>query len=164
MSEGVPVPRLSTSRNLLSGLLAAILLATAAPGYAGPFADDMAKCLVRSATTADKTVLVQWMFSFMALHPDVKQLAAVSDAQRAGLNKQMADMMVALLTERCVNETREALKNEGKGVIESSFGLLGQVAAQELFGNPAVVAGLSDFGKALDANKLKAVFGDVAVK
>ena len=131
------------------------LIAVAAPTLAGPFADDMAKCLVRSATPADKSVLVQWMFAFMTLHPEVKQFSVVTPAQRGELNKRMGDLVVSLLTDRCQTETREAIKNEGMGVIESGFSLLGQVAAQELFTHPDVATGLSDFSKAIDGEKLK---------
>jgi hypothetical protein len=134
-----------------------VFLSASVPSSAGPFGDEMAKCLVRATTPADKSVLVQWMFAFMTLHPEVKQFASVTAAQREALNKRMGDLVVALLSDRCVNESREALKNEGAGTIESSFALLGQVAAQALFTHPDVANGLADFGKAVDGEKLKAL-------
>lgn len=143
------------SKKFRSSLWVFGLVVASAPSFAGPFADEMAKCLVRAATPADKSVLVQWMFAFMALHPEVKQFSVVSAAQRTALNKSMGDLVVSLLTDRCQAESREALKNEGMGTIESSFALLGQVAAQELFTHPDVANGLSDFGKSIDGEKLK---------
>ena len=142
-------------KKYLIAVLTVMLLAATAPASAGPFADDMAKCLVRATTTADKSSLVQWMFATMSLHPDVKQFAAVKPEQRAALNKRFGDLIVSLLTERCVTESKTALKNEGMSVIESSFNLLGQVAAQELFSHADVASGLADFGKLVDAEKLK---------
>jgi hypothetical protein len=135
-----------------------LVLSACAPAYAGPFTDDMGKCLVRTATPDDKVLLVQWMFSTMTIHPDVKHMGQVSDAQRAQLNKKMGDLMVALLSERCPKESREAVKNEGMQAVESSFNLLGQVAAQALFTNPDVAAGLSEFAKGIDESKLKKLF------
>jgi hypothetical protein len=149
------------SKPFRSWLLALCLIVPTVPSLAGPFADDMAKCLVRSATPADKTTLVQWMFAFMTLHPDVKQFASTTVEQRTALNKSMADLMVVLLSERCFKESSEALKNEGMGVIRSSFELLGKVAAQELFSNPAVAEGLSDFGKGVDSERLKPLLESV---
>jgi hypothetical protein len=61
---------------------------------------------------------------------------------------------VALLTDRCANESREALKNEGMGTIESSFGVLGQAAMQEVFKNAEVGAGVAAFSKHLDEKKI----------
>jgi hypothetical protein len=133
-----------------------LLLATGV-SLAGPFADDMAKCLVRSTTPADKTTLVQWIVVVMTLHPDVKQFSAVTQEQRDTLNRQVGELMISLLSDRCKTESREALKNEGFGTIESSFGVLGQVAAQALFTHADVANGLAEFGKAIDGEKMKAL-------
>jgi hypothetical protein len=145
----------------LSTVIAVLLLAAAVPpAHAGPFGDDLAKCLVRSTTSEDKTSLVQWMFAVMGLHPQVKQFTMVSPEKRNELNKHMADLMVALLVDRCGKESREAIKNEGMVTIQSSFSLLGQVAAQELFTNPDVAAGLEQFSKSIDENRLKSLTED----
>jgi hypothetical protein len=149
------------TRRFRANLLCAVLALSSAGASAGPFADDMAKCLVRATTAADKTMLVQWMFAMMSLHPDVKQLSSIAADKRAVLNQSMGDLMVALLTDRCVAESREALKNEGASTIESSFNTLGQVAAQSLFANPDVAAGIAEFGKLVDGEKLKALLTDV---
>src|SRR5688500_674681 len=132
------------------------MLATTA-SFAGPFADDMARCLVRSTTPADKSLLVQWIVVVMTLHPEVRHFSAATPAQREALNLQVGQLMVSLLTDRCQSESREALKNEGTATIESSFKVLGQVAAQALFTHPDVANGLADFSKAIDAEKMKAL-------
>jgi hypothetical protein len=140
-----------------SVLLALSLVVATVPSLAGPFADDMAKCLVRSTTPADKTMLVQWIVVAMTLHPEVKQFSSVTPAQRDTLNRQIGELMISLLTDRCQTESREALKNEGMSTIESSFRVLGQVAAQALFTHPDVVSGMAEFGKAVDGEKMKAL-------
>lgn len=127
------------------------------PGLAaaGPYADDMAKCLVRSTSAGDKSALVKWMFGAMALHPDVAAMASVSPQQRKALDQDFVRLFDHLLTKACVKETREALKYEGSSTIESSFSVLGQVAARELFAHPAVVAGMAEMNKLMDIEKLK---------
>ena len=142
-----------------SSLFAILAASMAMPVFAGPFGDDMAKCLVRATTSEDKTTLVKWMFAVMSVHPDVKAFAQVPEAARARLNSQMGTLMTALLTDRCAKESREAVKNEGMSAIESSFNVLGQVAAQELFTNAEVTAGLTEFSKNIDEKKLKAALG-----
>jgi NADPH:quinone reductase-like Zn-dependent oxidoreductase len=136
-------------------MLATAMLGATVPAAAGPFADDMGRCLVTSTTAAEKSALVKWIFAIIALHPEVADLAAVGAAERAKLNQRLGDLVVDLLTKRCAAQSRLALKNEGMGVIETSFSVLGQSAAQELFTHPAVGAGLADFGKSLDAAKLE---------
>lgn len=126
-------------------------LAAASAFAAGPYADELSKCLVRSTTSPDKALLVQWMFATAALHPDVKWMAAVSDSQRTELNKKTAGLIEGLLSHSCLSESRQALKYEGQSTIETSFNVLGQVAARELFANPSVASGLAELAKYVDA-------------
>jgi hypothetical protein len=135
------------------------ILAFAAGAVAGPYGDSLGKCLVKSTTVAEKTTLVQWVFATISLHPGVQALAAVTPERRTQLNKDTAHMFERLLTEACRTETLEAVKYEGRGTIEMAFGLLGQVAMRELFADPKVAAGLAEFGKSVDPEKLKAVLG-----
>ena len=143
--------------------LASIFVVLPVCAHAGPYGDDMGQCLVRSTTPADKTTFVRWMFSMMALHPDVQDLSKVTDAERASLNQNVASLMASLLTKSCLKESQEALKYEGAATLESSFGLLGQVAARELFIHPDVAAGLADFGKIVEALDLQKVLSESGI-
>jgi hypothetical protein len=146
------------SRHLLYLLCSvSISLAIALPpgADASPYSDDLAKCLVRSTTTADKTTLVQWMFGTASLHPDVKWMAKVSDTQRQELNRSTAKIFSTLLTQTCVSETQQALKYEGPSTLVSSFTILGQVASRELFTNPDVAAAMSELNKYIDKESLQ---------
>ena len=122
---------------------------------AGPYADDLAKCLVSSATPADKSNLVQWMIAAASLHPDVKSMTKVSDQQRRDLNQKFASMVETLLTQPCRAQAQDALKYEGPRTLETSFGVLGNIAGRELFDSPSVTSGMSDLKKLLDTDKLK---------
>jgi hypothetical protein len=53
-------------------------LATAGAAHAGPYANDLAKCLVESTTTGGRAALVNWMFSAsgMEKHVDESTLRA----------------------------------------------------------------------------------------
>ena len=135
--------------------LALLAVLRSAGAFAGPFGDEMSKCIVRATTSEDRVMLVQWIFSVMALHPSVHQLATVPDETRANLNKRMADLMVSLLADRCAKESREAMKNEGPQTVQDSFALLGKVGLQDLFVDPAVKSGVEEFSKSLDEKKLK---------
>ena len=108
----------------------------------GPYAEELSKCLVRSTTSADKRVLVQWLFASAALHPDVKGMATVSDKLHAKLAKEAAQVLEKLLNQSCLSEARQALKYEGEKTIETSFGVVGQLAARELLENSSVSAGM----------------------
>ena len=122
---------------------------------AGPYTDALSKCLVRSTTSADKTLLIQWMFAAIALHPDVKRLATLAEKDRQEINKKASKLVEGLFTHACSSEARQALTYEGDGAIGASFDALGQVAGRELFANPSVARGLGGVAKVLDMEQLK---------
>lgn len=138
---------------------AALVLSAAAmnTAYAGIYTDDLSKCLVRSTTDQQKSILVEWVFAIAALHPVVKPLSMVSETQRDSLNKSVANLFTVLLTDSCRKETQDAVKYEGSGAIQSSFSVLGQVAMTNLFSDPGVAAGMGGFTKYLDQAKFKSV-------
>ena len=121
-------------------LLALVLLGLSSSALAGPFNDKLAVCLVKSTTPQDKLTLIRWIFAAMASHPGVKDLSEVSAKDGDRLNRQVADLFVSLLTDRCGTETREAVKYEGQAAIAGSFEVLGRVAMQELMSDGNVGA------------------------
>jgi hypothetical protein len=137
-------------------LLGFIVLAISGfPAFAGQYADALADCLVKSTSNSDKNTLVQWMFVTAALHPELRNLLAATDAQRSELNMKTAQLIQTLLTESCLAQTKAALRNEGEGTIQSSFSVLGQAASQEIFSNPEVASGIAELGKYFDLQKLE---------
>jgi len=152
-SDGFQEEIMKRSLPLFALILSAALFAS--PALAGPYTDDLSKCLVRSTTPEEKSLLVQWMFATMALHPDVKYLAKVTPAERAKLNQRVAALFESLLTRSCLSEARDALKNEGTSTFEASFNILGQVAGRDLASHPEVASGFAAFGKAVDSQKIE---------
>ena len=124
---------------------------------AGPYSDEMAKCLVRSTTSAEKNGLIKWMFAAAALHPEVKGISSITEAQRDELSKSTGKMVEHLLGESCRTETLDAVKYEGPGVFQSAFTVLGQVASVGLFTDPSVSTFMSDFLKYIDKAKVQSL-------
>ena len=138
------------------------LMSTAA--NAGIYGDDMAKCLVRSTTTQDRSVLVKWIFAAAASNPEVKSMVSVTERQRNKLNKSIAKLFERLLTDSCRKETQAAYKFEGKATISSSFNLLGQVAGRELFSDPNVTKSVSGLAQYIDQKKMSDLFASAQQK
>jgi hypothetical protein len=122
---------------------------------AGPYADDMAKCLVKATSTEDRGIFMRWLFAAMSLHPEVASMAAVSPQQRDDLNKRTGALIQTLLTESCRSETLQAVRYEGPATIRYAFQVFGQAAAGDLFSDPRVAAGMKDLAKYVDQEKLK---------
>lgn len=136
---------------LLLGLLSSQV------AFAGPYADDLSKCLVGSTTQEDRMALVKWVFSAASAHPAVKSMVSVSEKQLDDANKGTADLFMSLLTVSCKSEAEKTLQYEGQVTFQTSFQVLGQVAGQELFSSPEVTAAMSGLGKHLDSKKLESL-------
>ena len=150
----------------LNALFATLLLATllgfaSTEAEAGPYGDDLGKCLVNATTSTDKRAVVKWMLATAALHPDVKAIT-VSTQQYDALNKATGTLFERLLTKTCRQQAQQAVKFEGESTIESSFQILGQAAARELFAYPSVAAGMADMTKHSDSRKGIPVLGNTA--
>lgn len=129
---------------------------------AGIYTDDMARCFVNSTNVTERNGLVKWMFSAAALHPAVKSIASISEGQRQESDKYMAQFFQKLLFESCRTQTQQAIKYEGQKAFESSFEVLGQVAARELFSDPSVAKGMGNLNSYIDKQKMQALLGAAA--
>lgn len=139
-------------------LMSVLLTGVSAMADAGPYQDDLSKCLVSSTSKDDRIDLVRWMFAAMGTHPAVKTLAAVTPQQVDAANQSVAKLFNRLLTKDCMDQTQKALQYEGRATVELSFQLLGQVAARELFTDPAVMTAMKGLTKYFDEKQLAAVF------
>jgi hypothetical protein len=131
----------------------AILFSSAA--HAGPYGDDMARCLVESTTKEDRIALVRWMFAAAASNPAVAPIAKVSPQIMDDANSSMGALVMRLLTDSCKDKTKKALTYEGPATIQLSFQVLGQVAAGEMFSSPEVRNAISGMQKHIDVKKLE---------
>jgi hypothetical protein len=127
--------------------LAAFVGFTSTGAQAGPYGDDLGRCLVSSTSSLDKRAMVKWLLATAAMHPDVQPLAVVSTQQRDNLNKAVGTLFERLLSQSCRQQAVQAFNFEGLSAIEHSFQILGQVAARELFADPTVVAGMAEVTK-----------------
>ena len=138
-----------------SAALAVLFAVAASPTvYASPYSDDLSKCLVESSSAEEKNLLARWMFVAMSVHPAVRDLSKVTPEDREKSNKAMGDLVTTLLTDRCHDKADKAVRYEGLLAIQTSFQVLGQVAAQALFLDKDVAAVLSGLGEHVDSKKL----------
>lgn len=155
------VPDNNQTRGFMKALLAAGVAITltigSAPAHATVYGDDLAKCLVSSTTDADRAMLMKWIFSAMSLNREVAQFVSMPTDVRDKINQDAGGLYMRLLTESCKTQTRDAYKYEGQAAIASAFSLLGQIASQGLFSDPAVAAGMTELSKYFDQKKLSAV-------
>ena len=76
--------------------------------FAGPFGDEMARCLVSSTSNRDRNKLIKWIFRVYGDHPEVSYMVDLSDREKNIIDKDVADIFTRLLSEDCIDETKKA--------------------------------------------------------
>ncbi|HVF15656.1 MAG TPA: hypothetical protein VNA21_02060 [Steroidobacteraceae bacterium] len=136
------------------GMFCAALLA-ASSANAGVYGDDMSRCLVEKTTKEERISLVRWMFVAASAHPAVADIASVGADELDKSNMVLGELMTTLLTDRCKEQTKKAIKYEGPAAIQLGFQVLGQVAGSDLFASPEVAKGMAGLEKHVDKQKLE---------
>lgn len=122
---------------------------------AGPYSDDLAKCMVESATKEDRQVFAQWMVAAMAQSPSVSSMVNVSAESMDKANAAAAAMATRLVTEACKDKAKKALRYEGAQVMPMSFSVLGEALMNELFSSPEVRKAMAGLDQKFDKKKLE---------
>jgi len=138
-----------------SGYLGLAAFCVCFSAHAGPYGDDLAKCLVDSTTKEDRIALVRWMFTAAAANPAVASIAKVTPKVMDEANASTGTLFMRLLTDSCKEKAKTALKYEGPATIQLSFQVLGQVAAGEMFATPEVREAMSGLEKYVDKKKIE---------
>jgi hypothetical protein len=125
------------------------------PSHAGPFGDDLSRCVVTSTDADDRATLIKWMVAAMAMHPDVENFVSIQQGKLDDLNEDVAKLFVNTITKKCRKKARDALKYEGPETIANSFEIFGQVAATDLMGHPQVAAGIAKMEDHIDQKALQ---------
>lgn len=141
--------KFASSVVMVAGLLGATQFANA-----GPAVDQLSKCLVKSTTTADKTTVLQWTFTALAQHPDLKNFSQVNAQQKTILDQKLAQTLQRILTEQCATQAQAVIKAEGLQGIGESFQELGSITGEEILKTPEIKQQLNGVLKYVDLNKL----------
>jgi hypothetical protein len=138
-------------------LLASLLCLGTTTSWAGPYTDDLSRCLVEKTSEDDKVALVQWVVMALTQHPAVSSLAKTTAADVEKSNAAAGAVFTRLLAEDCADKYKNAVRYDGPGAIEAAFGVLGQVATRDLFMHAEVQAVMAGLAKHMDEDKLRAL-------
>ena len=141
-----------------SVLMAVGLWGTAQVAMAGPTVDQLSDCLVKATTAADKTTVLQWTFTALAAHPDLKSFSNVTPEQKNQLDQKLAQVLQRVIVEQCSAQTKAVIQAEGIQAVGEAFQQLGQSAGEDIVKDPAVRQQLQGTLRYIDLNKLVQTF------
>jgi hypothetical protein len=145
-------------RFLTAALISSFAVA-AAPGHATtPETEIFGQCLIGKTTGDDRLLLARWMTFAFAAHSIVQDAVTVDTSKLADTDQRMAELVMALLTDRCNGEARAAVAAEGNAgvAMQKAFEMLGMVASQEVMLDPNVMTTINSFATYLDEAQLNA--------
>ena len=130
-------------------------LALAAPrAEAGEAGAALSRCLTGAVSPADKRALVRWIFSAIATHPDIQDLAVVDAARRDEVERAGVEVFERLIAQDCTAQSRDAIVKEGTTGFGEAFKTLGEVAMGGVVEDPQVQAAMTHLGQRLDQQRI----------
>lgn len=125
------------------------------PVMADSGTNGLIKCFSDSTTGRDRKNLAKWLFTLMALHPDVANISAISTKDREETEKSVGLLFNRLFTETCRAEVKASFSSGDTSSAVAAFEYLGRLAMQELIADENVKNGFSNVNKYIDFKSLQ---------
>lgn len=139
------------TRSILCALLLTGATTTMPAHAADATSTALATCLSTSAVVADRTALVQGVFSAIVMHPDLASIATVDPSRRDAIAARAAQVLQRLVAQDCKSQARAVLADGGLDGVREALGTLGQQSLEEFGGHPDVQAGMAGVLRHVDA-------------
>lgn len=136
----------------------AALVSPLAAHAGGDASQKLGVCLTDSLNGMERKNLAKWIFFGLSAHSSIKDYTQVAQADIDASNQYIGGLITRLLTEDCPEIVRAAVQESGSRALEYAFGIVGQVAMQEIMTEQAVSASLGMYEQYLDQDKLNKVF------
>jgi len=120
----------------------------------------LANCLIAQTTGSDRVALARWIGFSIAAHSSIARSVAIPEDTLEQSDKQIANLMTDLLTQRCVDETRAVFAVGGDAAMESAFDALGRVAMSEVMLDENVNSSLTRFLNYLNESEFEGIMTD----
>ena len=116
---------------------------------ASTYENNLTSCLIKNTGERDKIILARWMFVAIAEHDSIKSDFGISERKKISSIRSVAEYLQFVLGDKCLNETRAAMKHDSEGFLKA-FEKLGEVAILELMQNKNVNIALEEWLKYVD--------------
>ena len=112
---------------------------------AGIYEDRFTSCMMDNTSDRDKVTLVRWLFVVLSEHPSLKRDFPTTESDKIASDRAIADYMSYLISQNCLEETKDVLKYEGQDAFINAFEYLGEVSMMLLIQNEDVLKGFERY-------------------
>ena len=125
---------------------------------AGPYQDRFTSCMIDNTSDRDKVTLVRWLFVVLSEHPSLKRDFPTTESDKIASDRAIADYMSYLISQDCLEETKDVLEYEGQDAFINAFEYLGEVSMMLLIENEDVLRGFERYVQYLDPSIFDELF------
>lgn len=141
------------TRGIVAGMMAAVLLAGAAPAQAqadGDAGKRLGQCLVEKSTGGDRVNLMRWLMASWSQSERLKDMVKIEPAVREAADRAMAAVVTRMLTVDCLEFARPVLKAHDSAAMRDAFRAFGEIAGGEIARDPDGGSAMTNFSKYID--------------
>jgi hypothetical protein len=143
-------------KKLIRAIVYVITLSIGISTFSHASAQELGNCMVDSLNGKERKELAKWIFFAMAAHPEINSYSKATEQDITESDEFIGKLITRLLTDDCSTEFIAAVKIDPRNV-EKAFGLVGQVAMQELMTNQNVTKAITNYIKYVDQDKLNSL-------
>lgn len=118
--------------------------------------EALSRCVAENTTGKDRKDLARWLFVAMSAHPEMKSISPAPREAADEVSRITGALFTRLMAETCRQQVRAAIQAGGPAAIQAAFGVLGQLAMQELMADKDVAATMGLLDRYVDREKLDA--------
>ena len=145
-------------RYVLTIFMACVALINPGTSFADQSAHQLGVCLTDALNGKERKLLAKWIFLGMSSHSVIKPYSNASEKDIEDSSRFVGNLVTRLMTEDCPDQTKAAYEESGAQALEHAFGIVGQVAMQELMTEPSVSEALGAFEKYMDQSRFDETF------
>lgn len=146
-------------KNFAKLLVLTMALTIGTPILADSPTSALGNCLVDNLNGKERKKLAKWIFFSMAAHPEIKSYSRASAKDIKKSDRYVGELITRLLTVDCPSKLRIAHASD-PSAMKKAFGLVGQVAMQELMTNQNVMKTLTNYAQYADQEKIGKVLSE----
>ncbi len=141
-------------------VMIALMVGFSANAAAGEHATRLSQCLSANTTEADKAVLTRWVFSTLSKHPNLasnpnmNDLVSVARDIRSGADREMAQLVEKFIYDKCNEELKAAVKNEGPAAIQTSLRGYVEQTGRDILNHPSITGSVAGIATQMDFSKM----------
>ena len=85
-------------------ITAILLLTLSAPAFAETSEEKLSTCITNTTIGKERKDLARWIFTVMAVHPELSGMSTISAEKRDEISKLTANTFTSIMTDRSVTE------------------------------------------------------------